>query len=295
MVKHAGEHGSGRAVAAPRKCKWRSRPKKSKRAIVKQCTRASYIGLMMKEKSGLPKKLHEGTVTARTRDSVLIASAASLRNGRRWENALTLAPSRWRHRRTHLPAGFGCFLACPDCVRHHELPPRAKGECDSAYFARADARAALCPFWDRRSAQGWENTAVAAALKPGCAGVAKGTFLGYYVGVRRDADSTGAYAMLLSTTQLPSVTSPFVVDGAGRHGSLMSRCNGVDSSLDPRCNAVIGETAAHPVLYLPKNVVAVPVVALRDVHFHAEILFSYGKGYFKGNPVLREFDFFPDV
>ena len=77
---------------------------------------------------------------------------------------------------------------------------------------------------------------------------------------------------------LPSVKEPFCINGGGKFGSLLRRCNGVETALDPRCNATVRETPEHRAeLAGPGGRASVPVLALRNLWWHAEVVLPYGK------------------
>lgn len=217
-------------------------------------------------------------------------------HARRWKTMLTIAPSRLRHRRTGLPAGYGLFVACPSCklVQEPRKLTRVVCESDEKYWFRADAAAAkACEHWHRRGraapiephSETAENLPAAGWPTPV---FVEGSFIGDYVGLRKDAAATGTYVMLVDQHLLKSVPADgaYCIDGAS--GSILKYCNG--RSTPKECNVTVRESDDHLAQHkAQKGRASVPVVATRPLYPHDELLICYGKAYCKQLPDYKDY------
>lgn len=189
---------------------------------------------------------------------------------RKWTIGLTLAPSRFRHPVTGVPAGWGVFVACPRCKPRHKAMLRRAGEAEEAFWERAIATCA-CPLWHRRGrgagAGGWVTPTYM-----------KGAFVGNYRGTRGAEHAVGEFVMQVDKALAGSVTAPFTVDATA--GSLLRYCNGVSNTQHPLCNVYVKEVPGYPVTALGNGWVDVPLAAWRDIYAHEELVLSYGRKYY---------------
>jgi hypothetical protein len=210
------------------------------------------------------------SVSAHTRRA-LQADLTRAFGRRSWRKRLTLAPSSLRHVTTGLPAGYGLFVACPDCPVRHAPVRRRPGEGEEAYWARATSLCA-CPHGTRRGETAWPTPVFP-----------RGALVGWYTGCVRPLHTEGDYVLEVSRALLPSLApgEEFTIDAGGTVGSLMRYCNGVESPLDKHCTVGVSVSQhAGLVLHAENGRASLPVVAARALRPHDELLLNYGSAYF---------------